>query len=86
LPERRKVESSESGRATPHDFALTYELGIELCAVECEVDVEVNTVEGALGCVHALEIFLQVLAAQVGGESDNFLDACMIVSLLVLKK
>lgn len=86
MPEGRKVESSESGRATPHDFALTYELGIELCAVECEVDIEVNAVECALGRVHALEIFLQILAAQVGGESDDFLDACVMISLLFLKE
>ena len=68
-------QSSESGRATSHDFALTHQLGVEFCAVEREVDVEVDAVEGALRCVHTFEILLEVLAAEVGGECDDFLDA-----------
>ena len=58
---------------------MTHQLGVEFCAVEREVDVEVDAVEGALRCVHTFEILLEVLAAQIRGESDNFLDACTIL-------
>lgn len=51
------------------------ELGIEFGAVEGEVDVEVHSVESALRSVHALKVLLEVLAAEVGGERDDFLDA-----------
>lgn len=61
---------------------MTYQLGVEFRAVEGEVDVEVDAVESALRCVHAFKVFLEVLAAQVRGESDDFLDACAIVSVL----
>lgn len=66
---------SEPGRAATHNFTLADELGVEFRAVEREVDVEVDTVEGALGCVHPFEVFLEVLLGQVGGEGDDFLDA-----------
>jgi hypothetical protein len=62
---------------------LTYQLGVEFRAVEREVNVKVDAVEGALRCVHAFEIFLEVLAAQIRGESDDFLDACKTVSLVI---
>ena len=58
---------SEPRGATTHDFALADELGVEFGAVQGEVDVEVDAVEGALRRVHALEVFLEVLAAEVGG-------------------
>ena len=54
---------------------MTNELGVEFRAVESEVDVEVNSVEGTLRRVHALKVLLEVLAAEVGGECDDFLDA-----------
>lgn len=74
---------SESRCAAAHDFALAYQLGVELGAVEREVDVEVDAVEGALWGVHALEVLLEVLAAEIGSEGDNFLDACECVSDVV---
>lgn len=55
----------EAGRAATHDLALTHELGVELRAVQGEVDVEVDAVEGALGSVHALEVLFEVLSAEV---------------------
>ena len=66
----------ESSRAATHDLALADELGVELGAVEGEVDIEVDAVESALRRVHALEVFLEVLSAEVGCQSDDFLYAC----------
>jgi hypothetical protein len=54
---------------------LADQLGVELGTVQREVNVKVDTVEGALRCVHALEVLLEVLATEVGGEGDDFLDA-----------
>ena len=65
---------SESRCAAAHDLALAYQLGVELGAVEREVDVEVDAVEGALWGVHALEVLLEVLSRQVRSERDDFLD------------
>ena len=67
--------SSEAGRAATHDLALAHELGVELGAVESEVDVEVDAVKGTLGSVHALEVFFEVLSAEIRGQGDNLLDA-----------
>ena len=66
---------SETCGTSAHDFALTNEFGVELGAVESEVDVEVHSVESTLRSVHALKVLLEVLAAEVGGECDDFLDA-----------
>jgi hypothetical protein len=73
----------EPCRAAAHDLALANELGVELGTVKREVDVEVYAVEGALGSVHALKVLLEVLAAEIGSEGDNFLDACEWVSDVV---
>ena len=74
----------EPCRAAAHDLALAHELGVELRTVEREVDVEVHAVESALGSVHALEVLFEVLAAEIGCESNNLLDACECVSDVVL--
>jgi hypothetical protein len=66
---------SESCGTSAHDFALTNELGVEFGTVESKVDVEIHSVEGALGCVHALKVLLEILAAEVRGKRDDFLDA-----------
>lgn len=50
----------ESSRASAHDLSLADELGVELAAVEGEVDVEIDSVEGALRRVHALEVLFEV--------------------------
>ena len=65
---------SESRCAAAHDLALAHQLGVELGAVEREVDVEVDAVEGALWGVHALEVLLEVLSRQVRSERNDFLD------------
>lgn len=70
----------EPGRAASHDFALAHEFGVELGAVEREVDVKVDAVEGTLGRVHALKVLLKVLPGEIGREGDDFLDACVAVS------
>ena len=70
------TRSPEARGAAAHDLALADELGVELAAVEGEVDVEVDAVEGALRGVHALEVLLEVLAREVGRQGDDFLDAC----------
>jgi hypothetical protein len=72
---------SESCRTSAHDFALANKLGIEFGTIKSQVNVEVHSVESALGCVHALKVLLEVLAAKVRGERDDLLDACK--SLLV---
>jgi hypothetical protein len=59
---------------------LADKLSVEFRTVESKVDVEVDAVESALRGVHALEILLEVLAAEIGGERDNFLYACIIKS------
>jgi hypothetical protein len=66
--------------AAAHDLALANELSVKFGTVKREVDVEVHAVEGALGSVHALKVLLEVLAAEIGSEGDNFLDACECVS------
>ena len=53
---------------------MANKLGVEFGAVESEVDVEVDAVEGALWGVHALEVLLEVLSRQVRSERDDFLD------------
>lgn len=65
------------GPAPTHHFALTDKLCAELATVQREVDVKVHSVKSTLGCVHALEIGLQVLTGQIGGECDDFLDTCI---------
>jgi hypothetical protein len=52
----------KSSCAATHDFTLADELGIEFGSVEREVNVKVDTVERALGCVHALKVFFEVLS------------------------
>jgi hypothetical protein len=54
---------------------LANELGVELGTVESKVDVEVHSVESTLRSIHALKVLLEVLAAEIGGECDDFLDA-----------
>lgn len=66
----------EAGAAATHNLALADQLGAKLGAVEGQVNVKVDTVEGALRRVHALKVFFEVLARQVGREGDDFLDAC----------
>lgn len=70
------VRSPEPGRAPTHDFALADQLGVELAAVEGEVDVEVDAVESALRGIHTLEVLFEVLAAEIGSQGDDFLNTC----------
>jgi hypothetical protein len=70
----------EPGRATTHDFALAYELGVEFRTVEREVNVEVNAVESTLGRVHAFEVLFEVLSGEIGGEGNDFLDAWFLLA------
>ena len=72
---------SEASSAAAHDLALADQLGVELGAIESEVDVEVDTIERALWGVHTLEVLLEVLSAEIGGECDNFLNACEVMSV-----
>lgn len=68
------IPSLEPRRAPTHHLALAHQLGVELAAVEGEVDVEVDAVESALRGIHALEVLFQVLAAEIGRQGDDFLD------------
>lgn len=62
--------------AATHDLVLANQFSAELAAVQREVDVKVHPVEDTLGSVHALEVGFEVFAREVGGERDDFLDAC----------
>ena len=77
---------SETSRAASHDLTLAYELSVELTAIECQVNIEVDAVKGALRGVHPLEILLQVLPGEVRGKCDDFLDACEGVLVLVVHR
>ena len=77
---RAAASSPEPRCAAAHDFALAYQLGIEFAAVEGEIDIEVDTVESALRGVHALKVLFEILAREVGGEGDDFLDTCCIIT------
>ena len=65
---------SKTIREAAHDLALADELGVEFGAVQCQVDIEVDTVESSLWRVHAFEVLLEILARKLGGKSDDFLD------------
>ena len=67
---------SESCPTPSHNLALAYQLSTELGAVQRQVNVEVDPIEGALWCVHTLEVLFQVLARQIRCERDNLLDSC----------
>lgn len=67
--------SSEAGAAATHNITLANQLSIELAAIEGEVDVEVDAVEGALRGVHPLKVLFEVLSRQITGEGHDFFDA-----------
>ena len=82
-PRRHATKLPKPGGAAAHDLALAHELGVEFRTVEGEVDVKVDAVEGTLGRVHALKVLFEVLAGEIGGEGDDFLDAYNGVSLVL---
>lgn len=49
---------SESCAASSHDLTLADQLCIEFGTIEREVDIEVNSVEGALWSIHPFKVFL----------------------------
>lgn len=68
----------ESRTATTHNFTLTHQLGVEFRSIESEVDIEVDTIECALGCVHSFEVLLEILSRQVRCECYDLLDAWVL--------
>lgn len=56
------ARSSEPCNASAHDFALTHQLGLEFAAVESEVNIKIDSIEGALGRINALTVLLEILA------------------------
>ena len=80
------TSSPEPRTAAAHNLALANQFGAEFRSVECEIDVEVDAVEGTLWRVHALKVLLEILAGQVGGECNDFLDPCVLVSCLSCSK
>lgn len=78
LPAIPAIRSSKSGGTSAHDLSLADKFGVEFGAVESEVNVKVNAVKSALRCVHALKVLFKVLAAEVRGEGNNFLDAWIL--------
>lgn len=70
--------------AATHYFTLADQLGTELGAVQCQVDVKVHTVECALRCVHALKVLLKVLAGEIGCQGDDFLNTCIAYTVSLL--
>lgn len=71
---------SESSRAATHDLALADKLGVEFGPIKRKVNVEVDAIESALGCIHAFEVFFEVLPGEIRGECNNLLDTCAYVS------
>lgn len=61
-PAQSHARLPETRTATAHDLALADKLSAELGTVKSQVDIEVDTVKCALGCVHPLKVLLQVLA------------------------
>lgn len=82
VPTAKRV-LTELGATSAHNLTLANQLGVELGSVQRQVNVKVDTVEGALWSVHALEILLQVLAAKIGGEGDDFLDSCNMSKITI---
>ena len=70
----QSIASPEPSGTPAHDLALANELGIEFATVKGEVDVKVDTIEGALWSIHTLEIFFQVLAGEIRGQGNDLLD------------
>jgi hypothetical protein len=62
---------------------LADELGVEFRTVQSKINVEVDAIEGSLGGVHALKVLLEVLAAEVRGKSNDFLDAFSVTLVTV---
>ena len=65
----------EPRSAAAHNLSLTDQLGAKLRPIQRQVNVEIHPVERALWRVHALKVLLEVLAAEVGSEGDDFLNA-----------
>ena len=71
------VCSTESGSTTAHNLTLADKLGVELRAIECEIDIKVNSVECSLRGIHPLKVLLQILPRKIRGEGNHFFDTCI---------
>lgn len=67
----------ELGSAPTHNLTLANQLSVELTAIKSEVDVEVHAVKRSLRRIHPLEILLEILPRQIGGERDDLFNACL---------
>lgn len=70
----------ETRAAASHDFTLAHQLSTELRAVQCQVNIKVDSVKSSLRRVHALKVLFEILARQIRRECNDFLDACKPVS------
>ena len=65
----------EPRTTSPHHVPLAHQLGIELAAVQRQVDVKVHPVECALRRVHPLKVLLEVFPRQIGRQCDHLLNS-----------
>lgn len=63
------------GPTTTHNLSLTDQLGTKLTTIQGEIDIKVDPVKGSLGGIHAFKVGFQVLAREVGSQSDDFFDS-----------
>lgn len=78
---RKKEHLPELRRTASHNLSLADKFGTQFRTVEREVDIEIDTIECSLWSVHTLKVLLQVLAAEIRGEGDDFLDAYTSIQL-----
>lgn len=71
---------AETSTAAAHDLTLANKLGAKLGSIKGQVDIEVDTVKGALWSVHSLKVLLQVLAREIRGKGDNLFDAWYLLA------
>lgn len=56
------VSLSKPGTASAHDLALANQFRIKLGSIERQINVKVHAVECSLRCIHAFEVFFEILS------------------------
>jgi NRAMP (natural resistance-associated macrophage protein)-like metal ion transporter len=60
-----KHNLSKTTRTLAHNLTLAHQLSIKFATVKGQVDVEVHAIKGPLRCVHAFEVFFEVLPGKI---------------------
>lgn len=66
--------SSKPRTAPSHHVTLTHQFGIELAPIKSKVNIEVDTVESALGGIHSFKVLFKILSREITCQSHDFLD------------